>query len=217
MISMLIDHTNKGILWLYLEDNSSIWLQLLSDIFEILGRVAFPIFLFQLVEGFIHTKNFLKYVTRLFVFALISEVPYDMFESGEFWVPQSQNMFFTLTLALIVLWLIDKVKSRNSKLWVVWALLIGFFASFLSACFAFDYTYYGILIPVIMYILKDSRLLASIFGYLVVIKELWSFTGFVAINMYNGERGKINKWIGYWFYPAHLVVIGLIRIFVIES
>lgn len=221
MASMLIDHFNKGIVYniMIINGYSPNWLAVCSDIMEILGRVAFPIFLFLIAEGFFHTRSKIKYFLYLVSFGIISEVPYDMFVSGRFVEWGEQNMFFTLALALLTIWAIDLLKDKFKKkfLWYISIAVITFASGYISALAGFDYTYYGIIIPVIFYLLYQRRLVASFLSYAVIIKELWSFTGFALINLYNGERGKINKWIGYVFYPAHLLIIGLIRIFILKA
>lgn len=218
MISMLIDHTNKGIILSYqifFNANNQV-LNVISDIMVILGRVAFPIFLYLLVEGFVHTRNRWKYLLYLVGFGCLSEVPYDMFESGQFWDMGGQNMFFTLALALLTLILIDMLKTRFEKFWRIPAIVLTLVSAYLAAWLGLDYTYYGILIPVVIYCFRERRLVGCALSYLIVLKELWSILGFALIQLYNGERGRINKWIGYWFYPVHLLIIGLIRMYVMK-
>lgn len=218
MTSMLFDHIDKGILdsLIIVKGYTPAYLVALSNLLAILGRVAFPIFLFLLVEGFVHTRSRRNYFLYLLGFGILAEVPYDMFECGVFWDPTCQNMYFTLALGLLVLCAIDGVRKRLPKVWVPFALVIALAGAYLAAWLGLDYHYYGILIPVIFYMFRQSRLLGSALSYLLVIKEVWSVLGFAVLLLYNGERGRINKWFCYCFYPLHLFLIGLIRIYVLK-
>ena len=77
--SMLIDHINKALIWPNLEGGGA--LQFISSIFDVIGRIAFPLFSFFIVEGFFRTHDKKKYLLHLIFFAVISEIPYDMFSS----------------------------------------------------------------------------------------------------------------------------------------
>ena len=91
-ISMLIDHTNKTLLYPYLDGGI---ISAVSDVFDVLGRIAFPIFIYMLVEGYFHTRNKWKYLGMLLIFGVISEIPYDMFSSGVFFEWNANNIMFT--------------------------------------------------------------------------------------------------------------------------
>ena len=77
----------------------------------------------------------------------------------------------------------------------------------------FDYEYHGILIPYAFYLFYNRPILAGFFGYLAIIKEIWSLLGFGLTLTYNGKRGKQYKWVNYWFYPVHLFILGLLRFY----
>ena len=109
-ISMLIDHVNNSLITPMLDGSG--FLLYLSNIFSILGRIAFPIFVFFIVEGFFKTKNRGKYLFTLIVFGIISEVPFDMFTSKTFFNPYWNNMMFTMMLCLITIWIIDTLKKK---------------------------------------------------------------------------------------------------------
>ena len=109
-ISMLIDHINNALITPML-DGRGILLHL-SNILSILGRIAFPIFVFFIVEGFFKTSNRRKYLLTLLIFGVISEVPFDMFTSRTYFNPYWNNMMFTLALCLITIWIIDTLKKK---------------------------------------------------------------------------------------------------------
>ena len=93
-----------------------LWATIVSgnDWMTYLGRLTFPIFAFQIAEGFIHTSNIKKYTLRLLIFALISEIPFNLFYGGSWFYPYHQNVMFTLLLGLLAICQIDKIKKENS-------------------------------------------------------------------------------------------------------
>ena len=115
--SMLLDHVNNALLVPILEGKG--FLLQVSNLLSILGRIAFPLFIFFLVEGFFKTRNRRKYLLHLFLFGVISEVPFDLFTSKVLFNPNGNNMMFTLTLCLSCIWIIDifKRKIPNRILW----------------------------------------------------------------------------------------------------
>lgn len=218
MLSMLIDHFNKGILLnlIVVREYSHPVLLFCNNLFEILGRIAFPIFLFLLTEGFLHTKSRKNYLLSLLGFGVLAEIPYDMFETGQFFEWNSQNMYFTLALALVTLCIVEKIMDKWQKKGLFLAVPVTLFFGWLASFLALDYHHYGVVIPVIFYLVRKHRTAASLLSYAVIIKELWSILGFSLLSLYNGQRGKINKWFCYAFYPAHLLIIGLVRIFLLK-
>ena len=209
--SMFIDHFNKAIITPFLTGSGP--LNLITAIFDILGRIAFPIFAFMIVEGFFKTKSRWKYLRNLLIFAIISEIPYDMFQSAVFINTRSQNILWGLALGLFTIMVIDKLKERIKKrsLWIFVSIFIVALSSLISMLISADYEYYAIIIIYIYYLFYDKRLLASGLSYLVIIKEIYSILGFATVLLYNGEKGKQNKIFNYLFYPVHLLVLGIIR------
>lgn len=209
--SMFIDHFNKAIITPFLTGTGP--LVVITTIFDILGRIAFPIFAFMIVEGFFKTKSRWAYLRNLLIFAVISEIPYDMFQSAEFVNTWSQNILWGLALGLFTIMVIDKLKAYIKKrpLWVFVSLLIVTLSSLGSMLISSDYEYYAIIIIYLYYIFYDKRLVASGLGYLVIIKEIYAILGFATVLLYNGEKGKQNKIFNYLFYPVHLLIFGIIR------
>lgn len=210
-VSMFIDHFNKAIITTFLTGSGVI--NIITSIFDILGRIAFPIFAFMIVEGFFKTKSRWKYLRNLLIFAIISEIPYDMFQSAVFINTWSQNILWGLALGLFTIMVIDKLKERIKKrpLWIFVSILIVALSSLGSMLISSDYEYYAIIIIYIYYLFYDKRLLASGLGFLVIIKEIYSILGFATVLFYNGEKGKQNKIFNYLFYPVHLLIFGIIR------
>ena len=79
------------------------------------GRLSFPIFAYLLTEGYVHTKSFTKYFLRLLVLAIVSEVIYDYVFFDSFIYLGANNIFFTLALGLLTLFLLDKSKVLINK------------------------------------------------------------------------------------------------------
>lgn len=101
MVTMLIDHIGaSGLIFLMFNIGISMRMYYIS---RMIGRVAFPIYLFLLVEGFVHTKNIKKYIIRLTLFAILSEVPFDMAFWGGFVNMQHQNVMWSLLICVIML------------------------------------------------------------------------------------------------------------------
>ena len=212
-LSMLIDHVNNSVVTPLLDGKGT--LLYISNIFSILGRIAFPIFIFFIVEGFFKTRNRKKYLFNLVLFGIISEVPFDLFTSKVFYNPNWNNMMFTLALCLVTIWIIDEVKDRisNKYLWYGVSLVIVMAFGLLAMQLSLDYDYHAIILAYVFYIFYDRPVLGATIGYVSIIKELYSFLGFAMTITYNGKRGKQNKWINYLFYPVHLLILGIIRIY----
>ena len=171
-LSMLIDHVNKALIYPNL--NGGLLLKI-SDLFDVLGRIAFPLFAFFIVEGFFKTRSRKKYLLNLLIFGVISEVPFDMFTTRTFYNPRSNNVLFALALSLVTIWIIDTLKIY------------------------------------FLYVFYNKPILSCVFGYLSIFKEVWALLGFGFILMYNGKRGRQNKMINYWFYPVHILILGILR------
>ena len=157
--TMLIDHVNKALIYPNL--NGGILL-VISDIFDILGRIAFPIFIFLLIEGYFRTTNRWKYLGMLLLFGIISEIPYDMFTTASYFEPNGNNIMFTLALVLVIIWIIDTLKEKMGVRWrILWyfisAVIVG--AGCLSAMIlGLDYEYHAVLIGYFLYIFHDKEI-----------------------------------------------------------
>ena len=203
-----------------------------------IGRMAFPIFAFQIAEGFIHTSNFKKYALRLLGFALITEIPFNLFYSSRWFNPYHQNVLFTLLLGLLAIKVIDEAKKNKtgkmiarSALWLVLicvASTLGFV----------DYGFLGVLTVVMFYVLRDFpfawafQLVAmvlinivffegqvfpfEILGKIVEIpSQGFAVFSLIPIWLYGGKKGKSSKVMQYGFYafyPVHMLILYLIKL-----
>lgn len=175
-------------------------------IYRYIGRIAFPIFCFLLVEGFFHTRNIQKYVIRLGAFAILSEIPYDLAFRGNILDLERQNVFFTLAIGVGLMYCLDRCSELSVK--VIYILL----AMWLTITLVTDYSYKGIVLILIYYFLRDRKTEKVALG--AAWNFIWnaSIQGFgaiasVFIAMYNGEKGKSMKYFFYLFYPLHLLIL----------
>ena len=216
IISMLADHVNKALIYPYLESNHG-FLAFISDVFDIIGRIAFPLFCFMLVEGYFKTRNRKKYLLNLLLFGVISEVPFDMFTTASFFNMNWNNVMFTLALVLVTVWIIDtlkeKMQKRSKALWYLVSILIVLVMCIVSMSLSLDYEHHAILIGYFFYLFHDMPVFAIPFGYASMFKEPWALLGFGLTLTYNGERGKQHKMLNYWFYPVHMLILGILRLY----
>ena len=117
VVTMLIDHFAAAVYWQLDGKEYEIY-----RILRYIGRIAFPIYCFLLVEGFFYTHNVKKYIGRCLVFALLSEIPFNMAIFGKVWYPQGQNVYFTLTLGLCALVVLDKIRKAGAQ-YDIWCIL----------------------------------------------------------------------------------------------
>ena len=200
------------------------------------GRLAFPIFAFQIVEGYAHTHDFKKYLKRLFFFGLISEIPFNLMTAGGLLNPFHQNVMFTFCLGLLLIRFLDRMKEKP---WYIWfpAVVITAVAGFLLGTLTFvDYYGYGILMLLCFYLFRKAPngWLGLLLSMLVINGEFMggltyevtvlgrsvylyqqslAVLALIPIWMYNGRQGPHRPWIQYGcyaFYPVHMLLLALI-------
>lgn len=224
MLIMFIDHFavaifNRLPMLGYIEQGTAsyeVWKTTYFIMRHVIGRTAFPIFCFLIVEGMVHTKNRWKYAIRLFILALCSELPFDLALYGKIY-NGGQNVAFTLLIGVLVIWAIDYAKKEfeiNTKwklfmqnIYILFVAAVGMFAAYYLKT---DYDYQGVLLIVIFYILYHSRITACIVGYISFLWEPFCFPAFLLIPLYDGKRGLKLKYFFYIFYPLHLFLFFII-------
>lgn len=232
--TMLIDHIAATIVEGYLESGILMWgTQDFTNwyniyyIMRIIGRMAFPIYCFLLVEGAMHTRSIAKYVGNMTIFAIISEVPFDMAFMHSYWDISYNSVFLTLLLGLLMLtaiqWIDDKViidetsiVKRLVKCFAVIFIII--LTMVVAEALHTDYSAAGIACIAVMYMLRNHRLLG--FGMGVALLALMSseiewaaLFMLIPIYFYNGQRGKNFKGMKYFFYafyPVHLLILAIL-------
>jgi hypothetical protein len=181
----------------------------LDLVLRLIGRLAFPIFCFLAVEGFLHTHDVKKYVRRLLLFGLLSEVPFDLAFFRTPFAPQHQNVYWTLALGVLAMAGLKRFEKENGLPgWqgLVWA---GGCAALALAANT-DYHAIGVLIICTLYLTRADRKRQCLAGALLFLFELTAPLAFVLVWFYNGQRGAcspLQKKAFYWFYPVHLLVL----------
>lgn len=185
------------------------------------GRLAFPVFCFLLTEGFIYTHNWKKYSLRLLAFALIAEIPFDLASWNQLsW--RGQNVFFELAVGLLTLQGIKKAEEFfDIRRGLYMALAVGA-GSCLAWLIRADYSFYGVLLIAVFYLLRERKLHrllgGGVLAFLESFKITWGAGGLAAVPLYfyNGRRGSERiRHFFYWFYPVHLLALFGIRWFIL--
>ena len=184
----------------------------LDMVLRFTGRLAFPLFCFLLVEGFIHTHDVKRYVQRLLLFGLLSEVPFDLAFFRTPFAPQHQNVYWTLALGVLAMAGLQRFEKENGLPgWqgLVWA---GGCAALALAANT-DYHAIGVLIICTLYLTRADRKRQCLAGAVLFLFEITAPLAFVLVWFYNGQRGvcsPLQKKAFYWFYPVHLLVLAMI-------
>lgn len=185
------------------------------------GGLTFPIMAFLLTEGYRYTSNVRSYATRLFLFALIAQIPFMLF------LAYQGNVLFTLFVGLVMLYLYDHIERR----WFFWLIFIGVSA---GSYFVLDWGFIGILmillyhvldgknratypalLPIIAIGLPSLLTIASTGNITLLSSALYALVGcgltIPLLLAYNGKRGRPMKYFFYVYYPAHIIILGLVR------
>lgn len=226
IFAMLIDH----IAWNFVPTYSA-----LGQVMHIIGRITAPTMCFFIAEGYAHTRNIKKYVLRLGIFALVSQLPFTFFETGQiqfisFQKPgETFSVIYTLFLSLLAVWAWDAIQNTFLKLFAILGLCI--------LATPGDWSSMDIIFTLIFWIYRtDFKKQAAVFSIFIVIAFGFSIMGMIfqgipaysqlfqfgvllclpILSLYNGERGgsSYSKWAFYIFYPSHLLILGLIGLWI---
>lgn len=216
---MLIDHCA----WLFIPTDT-----VFAQVLHFIGRITAPIMCFFITEGFHYTRNIKKYIGRLAVFAVISHFAYLYCFTGSFFGKRNESVITTLLLSLLAVWVLNCEKVIPCfKVPIILVIMMlaehcdwGCRLVFFSIAFelgrgnrrnqllAYGFTAFLLnILPLVKIISADTELFFSQIYNLGVILPI------PLIMMYNGQKGggKSTKWVFYVFYPAHLIVLGLIN------
>lgn len=207
MISMVFDHVGDmffpGALWM-----------------RMIGRLAMPLFSFCIAEGYAHTKNKQRYLLRMGVFALVSEIPFDLAFEGRVGLGH-QNIMLSFFLAILALMLFDRIRGEGKEhaagktlLGILCVCAVAVLALVLRA----DYTLFAVLAVFLFYVLRNRHPLLRCgvgVGFLALTRTVGYYraTGLslIPLLLYNGKRGRGLKWLFYAFYPGHLLLLYLLK------
>lgn len=176
------------------------------------GRLAFPIFCFLLVEGFLHTHDVRRYFLQLLGFGLVSELPFDLafFHTPFYW--SHQNVYWTLALGVLAMAALRHFQTAAGA--ATWQGLLCAGGCILLAYLAqTDYDGIGVIIICALYLTRTNRKWQCLVGAVLFAFEITAPLAFVFLWFYNGQRGacsKAQKWGFYLFYPVHLAVLACI-------
>lgn len=204
-----------------------------------IGRIAFPIFAFLIVEGYTHTNDFRKYLMRMLIFALISEIPFNLMYANSIFYPFHQNVLWTFLLSLLLIKLIEKIDKKFNSLaaagLTVGVVLVGFLFGYLSMV---DYYGVGIVTVLIFYVFRDKNWKCflgqfvclyilnvnilggyyynvDIFGFhLEIVQQGIALFALFPIWLYQGRQGSNRKGVRFFyyaFYPAHMLILYVIH------
>ncbi len=174
---------------------------------RIIGRLALPIYVFLVVEGYMHTRDIYRYMTRIGIVAILSELPFDLLAYGRINLYR-QNVMWTLLTILLVMYI-------SSKFNYVFGLLASVCLGYGAQLAGFDYGLYGVCMGYVFYVARGNLTQKLTMGtvYLGVIPENIQRYGVFAmlpIALYNGQRGYNNRYINkalYMYYPIHMAVL----------
>ena len=209
MISMVLDHVGDmffpGVMWL-----------------RMVGRLSMPVFSFCIAEGFAHTRDREKYLCRMGIFALISEIPFDLAFEGKVGFAH-QNIMLTFFLSIAALMLFDRIRGgKEADRVCVGRTALGVLAvaavAGVSLLLRADYTVFAVVAVFLFYVLRRYHpLLRSGVGvaFLALTRTVGYYcaTGLsvIPLALYNGKRGRGLKWLFYGFYPGHLLLLAAIK------
>jgi hypothetical protein len=188
-------------------------------VFRWIGRLAFPIFVYQLIEGFEKTSNVKKYLERLILFAFVSEIPFNLAFFNTPFYAGHQNVYFELAICLLTLvWL---KKINESLAFIRW--IVVFFMCTLAILIKADYLAFGVLLTVLFYLHKDNIWVCAIgwvaLSYLFIgLEQLFSLLALPFLILYQSPKRKtvckptkMFQLSFYLFYPAHLIILYFIK------
>lgn len=190
-----------------------------------LGRPAFIIFAFLIVEGYFHTRDKFKYARNLLILAFASELPFDLVNFGTMTNDYMvfQNVMWTLLLGYLTVWLVDNIKLRyfidyrvKYYLYTIGVITIAFVAGYLGRT---DYEGIGVICVLLFYYFwrDEKKIIIGLSVWSIccfftgnVLEPIGVFVDLFLFHFYKGEKGPSAKLVFYLIYPVHLLILGVI-------
>ncbi|MDO5344440.1 MAG: TraX family protein [Lachnospiraceae bacterium] len=204
-------YTQEGLSQALAEDSHLMTLAGISSGLELLGGLSVPIFAFLLVEGFRNTSSYSRYLLTMVLFALLSEIPYDLAMQQKWMDFSSQNALVSMSICLLMLYFLKMAQERGGMMASVLQLLIVLAAIIWAALFRAAYGLCLILLVAVFYVFYGKNGIKTLLGVVISLLYVTGPLAFYGIYCYNGQRkDRLPKYVYYVFYPLHLLVLGLI-------
>lgn len=185
------------------------------DIIRAIGRLAYPIFAFQVTIGYSKTRSKEKYILRMILFTIVSQLPFYLLRKVSISNPTLMlNVGATLTCGLLAIYCLDKIRIPLLKYLGISLVIL------MSIVIPMDYSWYGVLMVLIFYIFRNDKIGICVFySVLIPLYCFYKETSFyvpslfalIPILLYNGEKGKSIKYLFYIFYPLHMLLLAYIK------
>ncbi len=185
----------------------------LASVLQLIGGLAIPLFAFLLVEGFVHTASFKRYLLTMAAFAAVSEVPYDLAMYGRAWDMLGQNMLLSYVLCLVMLYGLRLLQGKKGLAPRLGQAVIVAAAVLWTMLLQSGFGLVTVLLTAVYYLWYDQKGVRVLLGCAVSILYVTAPLSGYAIYNYNGSRGRVTgrkKYIFYALYPVHLLILALI-------
>ena len=179
-------------------------------IFRLIGRLAFPIYAFQIAEGIQRTSNKRRYQMRLLLGAFLSEIPFDLTLMGKAIDWSHQNVMITLLLGAVAIDLYEREWKQQNLKW-----LFPILAAVLAQLTKSDYGALGVAIIFLFHALREDEVRRTLALIFPLVTQYTAVLALILINMYKGEKGRSAKWLWYLWYPGHLAGLYLMKLFLL--
>lgn len=207
-VCMVFDHTQ-----IMFPEYTPLW-------FRLVGRFAFPAFAFLIAEGCRKTSSMEKYIFRLGILAVMTELPYDLaFGHESISYISDMNIIFTLFTGALMIYVLTRIYNKPLKLFLILYIL------FMGKLVELDYGFYGVILIVGYYYIREKwqiMLFTAVLFFIKWMRYIYppSFlTAFCIVScfgwllpvLYNGKRGREPKYMFYVLYPLHIIILGILR------
>lgn len=202
------EYTQEQFSQVLAEDAHMMMLAGAGSVLQLLGGLAVPVFAFLLVEGFLHTSDYRKYLLSLTVFAIVSEIPYDLVNYEKPFDLSGQNALFSMVVSLLMLYFLKQFAERGGPGGVLLKVLIVGCAVIWVSLFRAGFGLCIVLLTAVFYLGYSRNVLKTILGAAISLLYVTGPLSFYGIWCYDGTRkDRIPKYAYYVFYPLHLLVL----------